>query len=465
MKTRKKLSLVLMILICVLIILVGFVGVYKKDANKYLNKIPNYKLSSDLKGATVFELKPDETNKTTYYDKEGKKVDEADVTEENENNYTKEETPVNSQEVLNKENYESTLKILKERLKFLKADQYRLDLDEESGKIFLTFEDDYPDDIKNILPMEGRLEITDSKTSDVIIDYSDITSIKPNYAQNDDGYMVFVDIKLTADGVNKINNIDKYKNAENQAEDTENSEETTNTENNNNKFKILFDKEQIEELDYDSISLNKNNLRIMIEEKITNTSTINSKLNILAVVSELTQIGKTPVVYNINTQEYANSSVDKEKINIGFAIAAIIMLVIFVYFVVKFKGDGILTFIATTANVSLFTLLIRYTNIEISLNSFAAIAGLIVLDAYLIRNILSEIKNEEKTFGQNLKTAYIKSLDLIIITLIVFAVFAFNSMSVINAMGLLLFWGWFVIVIGNLLLTAPILKIKKYSDN
>ena len=458
MKIRKKLSLILMVLICILLILIGFVGVYEKDINKYINKIPKYKLSSDLKGSTIFELTPDSSNKTTYYDKDGKKVDETSVTEENKNDYTKEELPVNNEEVLNKENYESTLKILKERLKFLRVDQYSLDLDEKTGKIILTFEDDYPEDVKNILPMEGKLELEDSNSSDIILDYSNIKSIQPNYAQNEDGYTVFVDIKLTDEGVAKINDIDKYKNAEKKTDDTENNDETSSTET-KNKFKILFDKEQIEEIEYENLSVNNNNLKIIIEENITTTSTINSKLNILTVVSELTKIGKTPVVYQLSAQEYVNSSIDAQKIYVGLAIAAIIMIVIFLYFIIKYKNNGVLAFIATFANVALFTLLIRYTNIEISLNSFAAIAGLIILDVYLILNILNEMKNSEKTFGQKLRTAYIKTIDLIIIALILFAVFSFSSMKVISAMGLLLFWGWFVIVVGNLLLTAPMLKI------
>ena len=63
--------------------------------------------------------------------------------------------------------------------------------------------------------------------------------------------------------------------------------------------------------------------------------------------------------------------------------------------------------------------------------------------------------------GKNvsLKTAYAKSMDVLIISLIIFAVFAFNSMAVISSMGLLLFWGWLVVLIGNLLLTVPMLKM------
>ena len=73
--------------------------------------------------------------------------------------------------------------------------------------------------------------------------------------------------------------------------------------------------------------------------------------------------------------------------------------------------------------------------------------------------MLKSLKNTDKTFGVNMKEAYLKSIDVLIISLIIFAVFAFSKMTVISTMGLLLFWGWLVVVLGNLLLTVPMLKI------
>ena len=187
LKTRKKLSLALMVLICILIIFVGFVGIYRKDLNTYSNIIPNYKLASDLKGATILELKVSDEKNTVYHDKDGNKVDESKITDENEKDYTKEEVDVNSKESLTEENYKKSLEIFKERLKFLQVDQYSMDLDSKSGKIVLTFEDDYPEDVESILPMEGKLEIIDSNKSDVIIDNANVKSAKANYDQTEDG--------------------------------------------------------------------------------------------------------------------------------------------------------------------------------------------------------------------------------------------------------------------------------------
>ena len=453
METRRKLSLVLIILISVLIIFVGFAGIYTKNGNKYSNVIPDYKLASDLKGYRILEFDVSDSKDTVYYDKEGKKVDSSTVTEENEADYTKEEIEVNKAENLTKDNYNKTLKILKKRLEFLKVDQYRMDLDRDNGKITLSYEDDYPEDVKSILPMEGKLELVDSNTSDVILEYSNIKSVKTNYAQTEDGYTVYMDIKLTKDGADKIKNIDTYKNVKNNDQTSEQASDTAN------KFKVEFDKEKIEEVSYDDIILTGNTLRITIGSKLTNTTTVNSKLNTASVVSKLATIGKTPVVYQISAEEYENTSVNSNLLLYTKIVLAVIVAVVIIYLVVKFKVNGILAILPMLANISLFTILIRITGISISLNSIAGIAALLIVNIYLVLNILNEIKNEEKTFGSNLKTAYLKSLDMIIISLIIFAVFAFNSAATLSAMGLLLFWGWLVVTFGNLLLTVPTLKI------
>ncbi len=453
LKTRKKLSLALMVLICILIIFVGFVGIYRKDLNTYSNIIPNYKLASDLKGATILELKVSDEKNTVYHDKDGNKVDESKITDENEKDYTKEEVDVNSKESLTEENYKKSLEIFKERLKFLQVDQYSMDLDSKSGKIVLTFEDDYPEDVESILPMEGKLEIIDSNTSDVILDYANVKSAEANYAQTEDGYTVYMDLKLTEDGIEKIKDIDKYKTDETQGEESEENKDTAN------KLKVKFDSEEIEEVSFDDISLNKNILRITILKNSNNTSSVNSKMNLLTVVSKLFNIGKTPVVYAIDAEEFVKTTIETKCVYGLVLFAVSIIVLIGIYFVIKYKFSGVLAIIGMATNVSLITILARITNITISLNSFAAVMGLIVLNTYLVSNILKEGQNTERTFSQNIKTAYIKSIDLIIISLIIFAVFAFNSMTVISSMGLLLFWGWLVVMLGNLLLTVPMLKM------
>lgn len=461
MKSSKKLKLALMILICTLIILIGFVGIYSKKRNSYENILPNYELTSDLKGSTILELEVDDSTETIYYDKDGNEVASSDVTEENEADYTKEEVPVNAEENLTKENYEKVIDIMKQRLSFLKADQYKLDLDKKSGKIILTFEDDYPDDIKSFIKMEGKLEFIDSTTEDVILSHNDFSKAEATYAALDDGsynvyYNVYINLKLNKSGLEKINNIDKYKTTEildNEDNTSEEDEETTE-----NKAKLLFDSEEIAEVSYDKILLNNKTLRITIAESLTSNSTINTKLNTSTIVSKFATIGKLPVVYNISAEEYINSSVANYLNYIVIGIA-VICVIVSIYLIIKYKTKGILSVIAFAANIALFLILIRVTDVQVSLNGLAGILGLIVLNTVLLNNMLKNIKNNDKTFFENIKNAYINSIDSFVIMLIVLVVFAFSNMTVINSMGLLVFWGWIVVALGNLMLTVPMLYV------
>ena len=152
----------------------------------------------------------DTSSETIYLDKDEKEVDSNTVTEKNEKDYTKKEVLVNEKEDLNADNYKNVVKIMEKRLEFLQADQYRLDLDEKTGKIVLTFEDEYPDDIQSILPMEGRLEFVDSNTKDVILSYNDFNSAEATYAALEDGsYVTYINLKLKDSGIEKLNNIDQ----------------------------------------------------------------------------------------------------------------------------------------------------------------------------------------------------------------------------------------------------------------
>lgn len=449
MKKVKTLKAILIILICILIMMVGFVGIFKKQGNSYKNILPEFKLASDIKGENVLEFEVDNSKQTIYYDKEGKKVDSSKVTEENEGDYNKVEEPVNLDDDLTTQNYQKVIEIMKKRLEFLKVDQYRLDLDNNTGKIILTFKDDYEDDVKSFLPMEGKLQLVDTNSSDTILDYADFTSIDATYASKDDGsYDIYLNLKLNNSGLEKYKGFDNYKNATN-GDEAETS----------NKFKILFDGEELYELEYSNLVLTGKTLRITTSSNVTSNSTIQSKMNMNTVVSKLSTIGKLPVVYKLSAQEYVNSTVSQKNINCIIIVLAILCLILSLYFIIRFKFNGVLAVIAFVTNIALFLILIRLTKVEISLNGFAGMFGLIILNTILVNNILKNIKNTDKNFAENIKGGYFESLDVLIVSLILFAVFSFASMATISSTGLVFFWGWTVAVLGNLLFTVPLLSV------
>lgn len=450
MKNSKKLKLILEILICILIFLIGTVGVYTKSSNMYVNQFPHiYTLASDVVGSTVIEFTPDDSKETVYYDKDGKTVEASTITDENKKNYESSEIPVNAEENLNVVNYEKSLEIMKKRLKLLNADQYNINVDEKTGTILLSIEDEYLSDIESILPMEGRLYLQDSKTEDIILDYTDFKSAEASYASLTTEYRTYISFKLNESGLDKINNIEKYKIKE-QAEEGEETEDSS--------IIVMFDKDKIAETSYDDILLNGKTLRVTTAKGLKSNTEINSKMNIGTMSAKLATIGKMPVIYNISSEEFVSDDLGN-AINYIVIILIVICVLVSLILIFKYKVKGLLGVLGFITNISLFLIIIRLTKIQISLNGLAGIIGLIVLNIVLIDNILTCIKNTEKTFSENIKIAYLKSLNAMIIMLIAFVVLALSSMTVINSAGLLMFWGWSVIVFGTLIFTVPMLSI------
>jgi len=449
-KNSKKLKLILQILICILIILIGIVGVYTKSSNMYKNEFPHiYTLGSDINGTTVIELSPDDTVETIYYDKDGNEVDSSTVTEENKKNYQSKEIPVNIEENLNVSNYEKSLKIMQKRLEFLNADQHQISVDEKTGIISLSVEDDYLEDIESILPMEARLYLMDSKTEDVILDYTDFKSAEASYASLTLEYRTYISLKLNDSGLEKVNNFEKYKTVE-PTEEGKEAEESS--------IIVMFDADTIAEISYDDILLNGKILRITTASKLTEDSKINSQINLDTMSSKLATIGKMPVIYNITGEEFIENDLGNAINYIVIALVAICTIVSLVL-IFKHKFKGLLGVLGFATNISIFLMIIRLTKIQISLNGFTGMIGLIILNAILIDNILKCIKNKEKVFLENIKDAYLKSLDVIAVMLIILIVLALSGMTVINTAGLLLFWGWLVSVFGTLIFTVPMLSI------
>ena len=450
MNTNKKLKLLLIVLVCILVILIGFFGIYKREGNAYKNLVPDFVLSSDLKGSTTLELEVDKSTNKEYYDKDGNKVDSSTVTDENKDEYTEKEVPVNDEEQLNQENYEKVVKIIEKRLKFLSTDQYRIDLDKTSGKIIITFEDEYADDIKSIVPLEGSLELIDETTEDVVLNYTDFKSAEATYASLDEGYTIYLNLKLNDNGIEKIKNIDKYKNNK---ETTEEGKESTES-----KLKVMFDTDQVASVSYDNILLTGSTLRITTGSNVTNTSTLQSQMNMNTVVAKLASIGKMPVVYKVSAEEFIASSQNIYYVVYGIYAFIAICVICAIIFILKYKINAIFMLLSFITNIAATILIIKLTKVSISINILPAITAFFILNIVLIKNILQNIK-EENNISKAFKNGFLKTLDLFVITLIIFIVFAFTNMAVLNSLGLLLFWGWLNTIISNFIFALPMLYL------
>ena len=102
---KNKLKLLFYILIIVLISIIAFVGVYTSKTQFRDNALPKYSLSSEFTGKRITYLQVDDSTSDVIKDKDGNVVDSIPE-DANKDDYTTEKVPVNSEEVLNSDNYQ-----------------------------------------------------------------------------------------------------------------------------------------------------------------------------------------------------------------------------------------------------------------------------------------------------------------------------------------------------------------------
>src|SRR5699024_4384798 len=105
---------------------------------RMVNQLKEISYGMDIKGARTVVLTPSTETNTIVKDAEGNEVEDGSSLTDDEitqNGYTKEEIPVNSSDVLNKENYIKSKEIIQARFKDLGIENYNISVNEENGEI------------------------------------------------------------------------------------------------------------------------------------------------------------------------------------------------------------------------------------------------------------------------------------------------------------------------------------------
>ena len=230
-----KLKLITIMLLVILIIMVGFFGVYSRENGRMKNTVKDYKYAMDIEGVKVATIELATGTKEIIKDKDGNIVNGATDEEIEKNGYTRVEEPVNKEENKTQDNYNLTKEVIKNRFDKLGVTGYVIRLDEESGKIVLELPD--KDNLNNILEIVttvGKFEIVDADTKEVLINNDDIST--SNVYRNTTAYgteMSF-SIEFNGEGKKKFEDITKkyvtVKEENKTAENNENSS-TETTEN------------------------------------------------------------------------------------------------------------------------------------------------------------------------------------------------------------------------------------------
>ncbi len=495
----KKVKIITMIVLIILIAMVSFFGVYTQVQNRMENQVKEYALDMDLEGARYIRLSVNKESKDVIKDANGNEVEtDEEMTDEQlaEKGYTKESVPNNSEDVLNIENYEKSKEIIAKRLETQKVGEYEISLDSENGDILVQIpENETTDKFVSNMNTVGKFEMIDKDTQEVLMDNNDIKLVNVMYGSNSStsssGTTVYLNIEFNKEGAKKLENISKTyvkstdttnttsedtntttentTNTENENTTTENTtaNESDTTENNTETEKeitLKIDDEEIMTSSFDE-PIENGKLQLSMGRTTTDVSTLQDNISQASSIASVLDSGNLPIQYDVKSNEYILSDITNTQIAYLAIAVGIVLLIGFIVFIVRYRVNGLLSTIAFIGLISLYLLLIRYTNVSVSIQGIIGIIVTIILNYIFINKLLSIIKKSEdskklETVKEALKQGYKQFFIKLIPICISIIVFCFAGWTTISSFGMVMFWGITLIALYNYLITATMLKVK-----
>lgn len=447
----KKIKTITIILAIILISLIALAGIYMQTQNRMENKVKDYQLSKEIGARRVIELKVvDSTSK----DSDGNSKKDQDAS------------------ILTEENYETVKNTIEKRLKNLKAQDYVISLNKENGTIIVELpENDNTDLYAYYLTAENSVEITEKDTETELINDSMIESAQYSYntTGTDGKYQVYLEAKLTKEGQAKIEELSKdyefLADEIDKIEDSQKSDENESTEDKSTEDNSTEETKKITVLkiagtEYDIQKIEKDKLKIKIGGETSNTTSVNNNISKAAELAMLVDSGKYPVEYEVENNRYVYSDITTNQILYFVLIVGVILLVILFVIILKYKMNGLLSSIAFIGFLAIYSLLIRYTNVIISIDGIGAVLIIIGLYLSLNQKILNEIKNGNNV-KQSVYTTYQKMFIKLIPIMIITIVFCLSGWTNLSSFGMIMFWGLILTTIYTLTITKTLLNLKE----
>lgn len=455
----KCIKITTVILLIVLLIMVGFFGIYKQNKNQMVNTLKDFSYAMDINGARVLKLTLNSEN---------------------------------GDDVKTVENYRKSREIIERRLKKLNVEEYKIRLNEQTGEIVVEIpENTNTDTIVSDLTTIGKFEISDSDTKEVLLDNNSIKSSSVLYNTASSGTQVYLEIAFNKDGKNKLeeisktyvksddNNTTSNKTAENTAEneETENVTNETNTENtttssstDSSKTKQItmkVDDEEIMTTSFDE-PITTGKIQLSVGKASTDTSTINGYVTQAQAIATELDSGNLPVKYDLSKNQYVLSEIIHQELLWAAIVVAIVATIGLVALIIKYKSNRLLASIAYIGLVAIYLIVLRYTNVAISLESILAMITVLVVNyiftATLLRNIKEMQKDkEEEVIKKATHKTNIKLLNSTIPLDIMTIAFCFVNWEPLNTFGMTAFWGLAIMAIYNAVITRYLLKTNVES--
>lgn len=441
MKKFKGLKITVIVLLIILLSMVSFIGIYVQDKNQVKNILPEYILSKDLKGHRRIELKVnDEVKETKKYD-----ADNNLITDDTTEVARTEEIKVNSEEMLTKENYEASKKVIEKRLEEMQVNNYDIRQNLENGTIILELpEDDNTDRTVGQLSLQGKFEIIDKDSNEVLMTNDDLKSVQSRYGTTSSGTTsIVLNIQFNKEGTEKFKNITNTyvqttKTVEQEGEEAK--EETVTKE-----ISIKIDDTTLLSTHF-SEQVTNGLLQLSVGSSANSTTEeLQEYAKEATSMAALLDSGKMPIVYEVEQNKYILSEITQDVVAKVIVVSIIVLTLAIIYLIIKYKGKGILAGISIIGYVALLLLAIRYANVEVSIAGIIEILFSTLINYMLVVSMLKEEKINNA----------IKKYSLILIpTLVIAIAFTFANIAV----GTVLFWGIVIAMLYNISVTNLLLR-------
>ena len=457
-KTMKTLKILTITLLVILISMISFVGIYQKNKNRMENKVKDYSYSMSLNGARTIKLKV--------------------------NTESTDDVPNNSEEVLTAENYKKSKEVIEKRLNKMNVEEYTTSVNEATGEITIQIpeQNSQTDTIIGNLNTVGKFEILDSETKEVLLNNDDIKSSEVLYNTTNSGTSVYLQIEFNKNGKDKLknvsqtyvsvnnttNNTTENNVAENTTSETENEATNTTTEGSSDtattekKITMKIDDQEIMSTSFDE-PITTGKIQLSVGSATTDKTTLQNYVDQAQSVATTLDTGKLPVKYDLEKNQYILPKLttqDLIKVEIAIAIIAVVGIIILI---VKHKLNGLLSGIAYVGLSAVYMLVVRYTNVTISIESIAGIIIVLILNYIFTTMFLNKIEELNKEKAENVMKkatgATYKKFYLRIIPICIMAIaFSFIKWVTISSFGMITFWGIVIIAIYNAIITRYLLK-------
>lgn len=484
----EKLKIFIIILLVILVSIIAFLGVFRKEKGIWKDVISDYQYGMDMEGARElrYALNDSEEEKYVYVDENGNIMGEVwkdgssitaedeeqsaeegqEQTEENAENetipYSKETITIKSNEDnhLTKENFETAKQIIQKRFKNQNIESYNIRIDDVTGKLMIetTNDNENVSLVEDLVEQQGKFKIVDYQNGIILMDNSDIKEASVVYS-NEESYQTYLQIKFTKQGTEKLRQISTQyveEKVETEAEENSDTEQESDSEETQKKYvSVIFDDTTMMTT-YFGEEMTAGFLQISVGQARTEYEDFIKDYNSAKTIADILNSGILPVKYELETDNFVQSEITNSEIKIIKTVGIIAMLVISLAWIIRYKKKGLLAAIVSVGYIAVLSIVIRYTNVLITVNSLLASAIVIMIDYLFINRLLA--KSREKEFStiykETMKEFWLSAIPICVIAI----VFTFTKYTIINSIGMVVFWGMILNLLYNLVFTRIVLK-------